>query len=74
MLALIALYPFWVLYQLQQLFCISAMDEEYGFCKSFYCSQHSAARDHCLLSNNGFSKRQTISNKSDLEEFNSKIK
>jgi len=36
MLALLKLYPFWILYQLQQLFCMSVMAEEYGFCKSFY--------------------------------------
>lgn len=58
MLALFMLYPFWILYQLQQLFCISVMVEEYGFRKSFYFSQHSAVRDHCLLSNNGFSKSE----------------
>lgn len=76
MLALLSIYPFWILYQLQQLFCISVMAEEYGFRKSFYFSLHLAVRDHCLLSNNGFSKSemwQTISNKSDLEEFSSKI-
>lgn len=54
--ALYMLYPFWILYQLQQLFCISVMAEEYGFHKPFYFSQHWAVRDHCLLSSNGFSK------------------